>query len=79
LLFYRDRSGAGAHDEVAPVNRLLVVGEHLDKKRVAEIAQDALGVRLNPLNAADVGLMIPAGELDFDTIAAPAGLARLAW
>ena len=79
LLFYRDRVGAVAQDDVSTVNRLLVVGEHLDKKRVADIAQDALGVRLNPLNAADVGLMIPAGELDFDTIAAPAGLARLAW
>jgi hypothetical protein len=79
LLFYRDRAGAGAQSEAASVDRLLVVGEHLDKKRVAEIAQDALGVRLNPLNAADVGLLIPAGELDFDTIAAPAGLARLAW
>jgi len=79
LLFYRDRAGSRAQDETPPVNRLLVVGQHLDKKRVAEIAQEALGVRLNPMNAADVGLMIPAGELDFDTIAAPAGLARLAW
>ena len=79
LLFYRDRAGSRAQDETPPVNRLLVVGQHLDKKRVAEIAQEALGVRLSPMNAADVGLMIPAGELDFDTIAAPAGLARLAW
>ena len=78
LLFYRDRA-SGAQGDTSSVNRLLVVGEHLDKKRVADIAQDALGVRLNPLNAADVGLMIPAGDLDFDTIAAPAGLARLAW
>jgi len=79
LLFYRDRAGAGTHTESPPVDRLLIVGEHLDKKRVAEIAQDALGVRLSPLNAADVGLVIPAGDLNFDTIAAPAGLARLAW
>ena len=79
LLFYRDRAGAGTHTESPPVDRLLIVGEHLDKKRVAEIAQDALGVRLSPLNAADVGLVIPAGDLNFDAIAAPAGLARLAW
>jgi len=78
LLFYRDRA-SGAQSDPSSVNRLLVVGEHLDKQRVTEIAQDALGVRLDPLNAADVGLLIPAGELDFDTIAAPAGLARLAW
>lgn len=79
LLFYRDRAVAGTQADTAPVNRLLVVGDRLDKKRVAEIAQDALGVRLNPLSATDVGLMIPAGDLDFDTIAAPAGLARMAW
>jgi hypothetical protein len=79
LLFYRDRAGAGMHTESPPVDRLLIVGEHLDKKRVTEIAQDALGVRLSPLNAADVGLVIPAGDLNFDTIAAPAGLAKLAW
>ena len=79
LLFYRDRAGAGTRTESPPVDRLLIVGEHLDKKRVAEIAQDALGVRLSPLNAADVGLVIPAGDLNFDAIAAPAGLARLAW
>jgi hypothetical protein len=31
------------------------------------------------MEAADVGLLLPAGDLAFDTIAAPAGLARLAW
>jgi hypothetical protein len=76
LLFYRERSGSNGHE--SSVNRLLVMGELLDKKRVAEIAQEALGVDLRPLNAADVGLVIP-GDLPFDSIAAPAGLARLAW
>ncbi|PYS71820.1 MAG: hypothetical protein DMF73_09875 [Acidobacteria bacterium] len=76
LLFYRDRAGAQAE---AAVDRLLVIGEQLDKKRVAEIAQDALGVNLKPLNAVDVGLLVPADSLKFDAIAAPAGLARLAW
>jgi hypothetical protein len=76
LLFYRERAGSNGHE--SSVNRLLVMGERLDKKRVAEIAQETLGVDLRPLNAADVGLMIP-GDLPFDSIAAPAGLARLAW
>src|ERR1051325_7148745 len=79
LLFYRDRAATGAQEEAPPVGRLLVVGDFLDKKRVEEIAEDALGVRLKPMDANDVGLLIPAGNLDFDTIAAPAGLARLAW
>jgi hypothetical protein len=34
---------------------------------------------LRPLKPADVGLVIPSGDLSFDTIAAPAGLAKLAW
>ena len=47
---------------------------------VAEVAGETLGVNLRPMGAADVGLVIPPnGNLDFDTIAAPAGLARLAW
>jgi len=79
LLFYRDRAGATPQTEAPPVDRLLVVGEFLDKKRVEEIARDALGVKLKTMSAADVGLLIPAGDLDFDAIAAPAGLARLAW
>lgn len=78
LLFYRDRLGGPVASEPS-LNRLLVVGEHLNKKRVAEIAQETFGVDLKPLAAADVGLVIPGPELDFDTIAAPAGLARLAW
>ncbi len=79
LLFYRDRGGSGPQAETTVVDRLLVLGEFLDKKRVEEIAADALGVRLRSLDAADVGLVIPSPDLDFDTIAAPAGLARLAW
>jgi len=76
LLFYRDRSGQNG--DASSVNRLLVMGELLDKQRVVEIARETLGVRLRPLGADDVGLTIP-GDLPFDLIAAPAGLARLAW
>ena len=76
LLFYRDR--AGSNDGATSVNRLLVMGDLLNKQRVAEIAQETLGVNLRPLSANEVGLTIP-GDLPFDLIAAPAGLARLAW
>ena len=82
LLFYSERSGPSAPSGLSsggPVDRLLVVGDRLDKQRVAQIAQDTLGVSLQPMGAADVGLLIPAGDLAFDAIAAPAGLARLAW
>ena len=79
LLFYRERSGSNGQGEGALVDRLLIVGEGLDKQRVATIAQETLGVNLKPLGAADVGLVIPGRDLAFDAIAAPAGLARLAW
>lgn len=79
LLFYSERAGSGKQSETPSLDRLLVVGEQLDKGRVAEIAEETFGVRLKPLAAGDVGLMIPPGNLDFDVIAAPAGLARLAW
>jgi Tfp pilus assembly PilM family ATPase len=79
LLFYRERSGSNGSGDSASVDRLLLVGDWLDKQRVVTIAQETLGVMLRPLTAADVGLVIPARDLAFDTIAAPAGLARLAW
>jgi len=79
LLFYRERSGSNGQGNGASVDRLLIVGDGLDKQRVAAIAQETMGVNLKPLGAADVGLVIPAGDLAFDQIAAPAGLARLAW
>lgn len=80
LMFYRDRAGANGEAATdSSIDRLLVLGDLLDRKRVAEIAQDTLGASLKPLDAADVGLMIPGGDISFDTIAAPAGLARMAW
>jgi Tfp pilus assembly PilM family ATPase len=79
LLFYRERSGSNGQREGALVDRLLIIGDGLDKQRVATIAQETLGVDLKPLGAADVGLVIPGRDLAFDAIAAPAGLARLAW
>jgi len=79
LLFYRERSGLPGSGDGGSVDRLLVVGDQLDKQRVVAIAQETLGVSLRPMEAADVGLLLPAGDLAFDTIAAPAGLARLAW
>ncbi len=76
LLFYRDRSGSNGDGK--SVGRLLVMGDRLDKQRVAEIAEETLGVKLKPLGAADVGLSVP-GDLAFDLVAGPAGLARMAW
>jgi hypothetical protein len=80
LMFYRDRAGSnGEGTSEATLNRLLVLGKLLDRTRVAEIARETLDADLMPLDAADVGLLIPDGDISFDTIAAPAGLAKMAW
>lgn len=79
LLFYSERTGGNDESQAASVERLLVLGDGLDKQRVAKIAGETLGVNLKPLGPTEVGLTLPAGDLAFDTIAAPAGLARMAW
>jgi hypothetical protein len=80
LLFYRDRI-VSAEEETAArsIERLLVLGEGFDKNHVSQLVNETLGSQLRPMGAQDIGLQLPPGELDFDDIAAPAGLATLAW
>ncbi|MDT5062278.1 MAG: hypothetical protein QOH63_2737 [Acidobacteriota bacterium] len=77
LLFYRDRV-ISAGDTNA-LERLLVVGEGFDKHHVSDIVNETLETNPRVLGSADVGLTLPSNELSFDAIAAPAGLATLAW
>lgn len=80
LLFYRDRvTSAEEEMEARGIERLMVLGEGFDKHHVSQLIKETLGYELRPLAAADVGLQLPPGELAFDEIAAPAGLASLAW
>jgi hypothetical protein len=80
LLFYRDRvisaETGGGHPHL---DRLLVVGEGFDKEHVSEIVNETLEVNLRALGPLEVGLALPSSELRFDALAAPAGLATLAW
>jgi hypothetical protein len=79
LLFYRDRRGGEAEQMGHLLSRLLVVGELIGKERAGEIVSETLGANLRSLGAADLGLQLATRELSFDAIAAPAGLATLAW
>lgn len=79
LLFYRDRAGAGGDAGDSNIDRVLVLGDRLDRVRVSQIAQETLGSSLRPLDADGAGLVIPGHDISFDTIAAPAGLAKMAW
>jgi hypothetical protein len=82
LLFYRDRLAPIVDDDPAAshsLERLLVVGDGFSKDHVSEIINETLGINLPALGPEDVGLNLPTADLSFDVIAAPAGLATLAW
>jgi hypothetical protein len=78
LLFYRDRRG-GEVDSPGQLSRVMIVGDLIEKDRACEIVSETLGTDLRPLDAHDLGLQLVSRELRFDSIAAPAGLATLAW
>lgn len=78
LMFYRDRLGADNSTNV--LEKMLVVGKNFSlHSKLKEIANEALGRTLNILRPEDVGLNIPVNTLNFDELAAPAGLAALGW
>lgn len=79
LLFYRDRRTADGQDSAELLTRLMITGEAFPRKRAIEIVNETIGGDLRALDAQDVGLQLPANELPFDAIAAPAGLATLSW
>ncbi|HYO91771.1 MAG TPA: hypothetical protein VEQ40_09050 [Pyrinomonadaceae bacterium] len=80
LLFYRDRlATADGGAPAASLRNLLVMGEGFDKAHVSEIIAETLDTSVRALGPLELGLAIPSGDLSFDAIAAPAGLATLAW
>ena len=88
LLYYRDRNAApsageaerGARLEPAEsIEKLLVAGSGLDAHEASAIVAETLSVAPRTLGAEDVRLSFPSNDLDFSLIAAPAGLAALAW
>lgn len=80
LLFYRDRViPAGGGTATTTLDRLLVIGEGFDKTHVSELVNETLEASPRVLDSTDIGLALPSTELSFDAIAAPAGLATLAW
>ena len=76
LMFYHDRV---AGEQAGLLQKLLLVGKDLNAKKVRDISAEALGTTVNVLTPEQIGLNIPVGSLVFDDIAAPAGLAALAW
>jgi hypothetical protein len=80
LLFYRDRlNPAGAGDGGGRVGSVFAAGDGLTEQETTAIVEETLGARPRPLRPEDVRLSVPSAELDFAQIAAPAGLAALAF
>ena len=77
LMFYRDRFGNDSNEKF--LSKLLFVGKNFTSARLKEIAAEALGKTLDILRPEDVGLNMPVQTLNFDDLAAPAGLAALGW
>lgn len=74
LMFYKDRVSA---ESGGYLEKMLLVGRDLVPAKILEIASEALGRSLRILRPDDVGLYLPDANLNFDDIAAPAGLAAL--
>jgi hypothetical protein len=81
LLFYRDRVVAQDDAGLAPdaIEQLLVAGHGLEPQTAHTLVAETLNAHPRLINAADVQLEFPAQDFDFNLIAAPAGLAALAW
>jgi len=77
LMFYNDRFADPQSGGL--LETLLVIGKDLLPAKIKEISSEALGRTLRVLRAEDVGLNVPVGSLNFDDLAAPAGLASYGW
>ena len=77
LMFYNDRLAERSNGSF--LEKLLLIGKDLNPTRISQITSEAFGRALNILRAEDVGLNLAGTGIRFDEVAAPAGLAALAW
>lgn len=77
LMFYHDRFSDPQTGGL--LENILVIGKDLVPAKIREISAEALGKTLRILSPDDVGLSVPVGNLSFDDLAAPAGLASYGW
>ena len=75
LMFYNDRFSSD--QGFGMLEKLLVIGKGFVREKITQISTEALGRALRTLTPTEIGLYFPDTTLDFDEIAAPAGLAAL--
>jgi hypothetical protein len=73
VMFYHDRFAVGADK----LDKLMVIGDEFEPSKIQTIASEALGRAISVMSPEDLGLRLPGGGLDFNDLAAPAGLAAL--
>jgi Tfp pilus assembly PilM family ATPase len=92
LLFYRDRNAPQGDEgdaaivppparHFAPdrIGRLLVAGTGIDEAQASAVVEETLASPPRAVRPEDLRLSFPSTDIDFAQIAAPAGLAALAW
>ena len=81
LLFYRDRTNQshGGAEARAGLGRMLVAGQGIEEEQALAIVEETLDARPRLLRAEEARLTLPSHELPFAQLAAPAGLASLAF
>lgn len=77
LMFYNDRFSDAQGGNL--LSRLLLIGRGLVPEKIRAISTEAFGRTLAIVRSDDVGLNVPVGQLSFDDLAAPAGLAAFGW
>jgi len=79
LLFYRDRV-LEKENQGRSLESFLLVGNGFTKDKVREIIKETLNTSAKVLSADEVGLVnLLSSNIPFDDVAAPAGIATLAW
>ena len=80
LLFYRDRMQSPVEGRsTSIIDRVLLVGEGFDPEEVSASVSDTLESKPQVMRIEDLGLLLPAHDVNTSTLIAPAGLAALKW
>jgi hypothetical protein len=76
LMFYKERLSPQAPEFLKSV---MIIGKQIEPARIYKIFDETLATEPNILTSKDVMIDVPSMNLDFSKIAAPAGIATLAW
>jgi hypothetical protein len=81
MLFYRDRLSIqrDAVQGEAQLERILLSGTGISRESVSTVLAETIDTEVTPLSLQQAGLSVPSADFSFSDLAAPAGLATLAW